>query len=106
MRDDLRQLILSIGVDRFNRKKLDEARKEAERLFTAEADVFSVLWMNGLLGYVEGSKQVERQVFYSEDSLDEFHLPLGKNHYVFHPIIIDAVNIAPIGSKPVVPFAI
>ena len=43
-------------------------------------------------------------VFYMDNRLEGFPLPLNKRRYVFHPIIIDAVNIKPVG-KPVIPYA-
>ncbi len=47
--DDLKRLIRSIGTDRFKEKKLLEAQAFGKKLFGAEVDAFSVMWINGLL---------------------------------------------------------
>ena len=56
------------------------------------------------VGYVNGGRSGEQFVFYSEDKRDDFHLPLNRQTYVFHPILIDAVGIRSVGTRPVIPF--
>ncbi len=101
--EDFKSLIKYVGSDRFGQQKLQEGQKWAETVFVGDADPFAILWLNGLLGYVEGSKDSERYVFHNEAENDDFHLP-SRATYVFHPIVIDAARIRATGSKPVVPF--
>jgi hypothetical protein len=101
--DDLKRLISLIGVDRFGAERLRDAQSLAGTLFESGENVFSMLWTNGLIGYVDNVRP-EQYVFYSEDHMDEFYLP-DKATYVFHPILIDAVGIESVDDRPIVPFA-
>ncbi|MCK5783886.1 MAG: hypothetical protein KAH06_05530, partial [Desulfobacterales bacterium] len=83
----LKLLIQTIGKDKFRSKEMDQAKLAAESLFQGDSDAFSVLWQNGLLGYCETHQKKVSVVFYSEDHLDDFNLPLGKKQYVFHPVL-------------------
>ena len=102
--EELKKLISFIGADRFTAKKLDESRTAVPVVFEGGMDPFSILWRNGLVGYVDRSDADETYVFYSDNLLDEFNFPYEKELYAFHPIIIDAVGIRAAGKRPVVPF--
>jgi hypothetical protein len=102
--EDLKNVISYIGIDRFSFERLREAQKFAEDRFEEGTDPLSVLWMNGLLGYVDGGRGAERHVFYSDDRMDEFHLPLNRQEYILHPILIDSVGVGISEGKPIVPF--
>ena len=101
--EDYKSLINYVGTDRFSQQKLQEAQKWAEKVFKGESDPFEILWLNGLLGYVDGVKENERHIFHAETGNDDFHLP-SRQTYLFHPIVIDAVRIRATSSRPVVPF--
>jgi hypothetical protein len=105
--EDFKKLIVSIGTDRFGSKTLENGKKHAETLFSKkDVDPFSILWRNGLIGYVDGPPREERYIFYSDDRMEEFKMPVSdkKRTYVFHPILIDAVGIRSNGRTPVIPF--
>ena len=108
VKEEIEKVIRFVNTDRFSRRVLEQAKTHAlensEQMFK-QIDVFSVLWRNGLIGYVSGPKNDERHIFYSDDNLDRFNLPGDRETYVFHPILIDAVNIKSSGNRPVVPFA-
>lgn len=98
---DIKKVIAEIGRDRFARKELDEARRSASALFGAESDLLSVLWQNGVVGYVDKKAKDRPSIFFTEDRIDEFQLPTDKEEYVFHSCVLDCVAIKAIG-KPVV----
>jgi hypothetical protein len=100
--DDLKTLIGSIGKDRFTWQDYQSAKGLVLELFGEEADPFSVLWQHGLLGYAERRDGEKHCIFYSEDKMDDFNLPLLKQEYVFHSCLIDSVGIESVGNEPVV----
>src|ERR671933_1361566 len=99
--DNLKTLIAAIGKDRFSGQELHSSRKLADELFGNESDPYSVLWQNVLLGYTEGRGKQKRAVFFSEEQMDDFQLPLNKQQYVFHSCLIDSVNLKGIGKTPI-----
>jgi hypothetical protein len=98
------KMIGDIGIDRFTRSHIEASRKTSAPLFVENNDPWSILWRNRLVGYLEEKGDGERHIFYSDDRIDQFHLPENKQIYLFHPILIDAVGIASVGATPVVPF--
>jgi hypothetical protein len=102
MTEDLQDLVRSIGKDRFSRNDLEKAETAWKAKF--ECDVFSLLWRNGLIGYIDARYDRERFIFYNHDSLNSFELPGDYAEYVFHPIVIDATGINSDGLIPVIPY--
>jgi len=101
--DDLSDLLLAIGFDRFTTEEFSAAEEEAERLF-AGGRALSVLWQNGLLGYTEDDDfETGAPVFYSATNVDSLDVPANKSGYVLHPCLIDAIGLSSRGA-PVVPF--
>lgn len=103
IKDDLIKVICFIGKDRFSIDELLAGKTYSKEIFKCEVDVFSILWMNGLLGYAKGNSHSNEVEFFSEDYLDDFNLPLTKKQYVFHSTLIDTTEIKPIG-KPIISF--
>lgn len=101
VKNDIKKVITAIGKDRFGKKDLDEANKRAADLFP-RCDLFSVLWQNGVVGYVDKRGNGKPTAFFTEDRIDEFHLPADKEEYVFHSCVLDCVPIRAVGKKPVV----
>jgi hypothetical protein len=99
--ENLKALIAAIGKDRFPGRELLSSRKLADELFGAGSDPYSVLWQNGLLGYIDGKGKQKHVVFFSEERMDEFQLPLNKQQYVFHSCLIDSVSLKGIGRTPI-----
>lgn len=97
--DQLRHLIQRIGVDRFPRESLDQLRDSANTQWDSRSDLPSVLWQNGLLGYVGEDGTT---AFYSIGAADEFAPPEATT-YVFHPCLIDSLGINWSGADPVRP---
>lgn len=90
------QIIKKIGRDRFSNDDLLFAKVYAKEIFEIDSDlnVFDVLWQNGLIGY---SYDNEYSVFFDEESTD-FVLPMNKSGYVFHSILIDRLDLIPVGA--------
>ena len=78
-----------IGVDRFSRADLVALQEMADLHFEKATDLASVLWQNGLLGYVDDSG---RRRFYSMGDIEEFHFPPEVGTYVLHPCLVYTVG--------------
>ncbi|HEY6313084.1 MAG TPA: serine/threonine-protein kinase, partial [Streptosporangiaceae bacterium] len=78
-----------IGVDRFSRADLEALQEVADLHFEKATDLASVLWQNGLLGYVDESG---RRRFYSMGDVEEFHFPPDVGTYVLHPCLVYTVG--------------
>jgi hypothetical protein len=89
VQEDVRSFVRMIGVDRFPRRDLDALREVADLHFEKTTDLASVLWQNGLLGYVDDA---ERRRFYSLGDVEEFHFPPDVDTYVLHPCLSYAVG--------------
>jgi hypothetical protein len=108
MQEDVRSFVRLIGTDRFPRADLDALREMADLHYEKATDLASVLWQNGLLGYVDPDG---RRRFYSMGDVAEFHLPPDVGTYVLHPCLVHAVGgiqhvlvnspKAVIGTKPI-----
>jgi hypothetical protein len=96
----LRAIIREVGRDRFTREELELMRRRGHQEFEDATDLPSVLWQNGLLGYVETDGEAR---FYSLTDMDEFDMPIDAREYVFHPCVLDSTRIKGVGA-PVYPF--
>ncbi|MEY2519662.1 MAG: hypothetical protein QOF24_1421 [Verrucomicrobiota bacterium] len=100
--EQLGALIEGLRTDRFKAAAISRRRKKIDREFES-ADPFQALWQNGLLGYVEKRAGGDRFIFYGDHQLQSFKLPRAAE-YVFHPCILDTLNIKSVGSQPVIPY--
>jgi Protein kinase domain len=89
VQEDVRSFVRMIGVDRFSRADLEALQEVADLHFEEPTNLASVLWQNGLLGYVDESG---RRRFYSMGDVEEFHLPPEVGTYVLHPCLVHAVG--------------
>jgi hypothetical protein len=89
VQEDVRSFVRLIGVDRFSRGDLEALQEVADLHFEKATDLASVLWQNGLLGYVDESG---RRRFYSMGDVEEFHFPPDVGTYVLHPCLVNAVG--------------
>src|SRR6516164_8544286 len=87
--EEVRSFVRMIGVDRFSRADLVVLQEMADVHFEKSTDLASVLWQNGLLGYVDESG---RRRFYSMGDVEEFHFPPDVGTYVLHPCLVHAVG--------------
>jgi pimeloyl-ACP methyl ester carboxylesterase len=71
----VREIIRNVGRDRFSRRKLELMQLEADEKFDCTTSFPSVLWQNGLLGYVEADGEAH---FYSHADMDQFDIPNGR----------------------------
>ena len=98
VQEDLRSFVRMIGVDRFSRGDLEALQEVADLHFGQATDLASVLWQNGLLGYVD---ETGRRRFYSMGDVEEFHFPPDVGTYVLHPCLvytIGGIRRVPAGS--------
>ncbi len=89
VQEDLRSFVRMIGVDRFSRADLEALQEVADLHFEQATDLASVLWQNGLLGYVD---ETGRRRFYSMGDVEEFHFPPDVNTFVLHPCLVYTVG--------------
>jgi hypothetical protein len=87
---EIRNFIKLVGTDRFTRSDLGEMREMANVHFERTTDLASVLWQNGLLGYIDESGQPR---YYSLGDVDEFFFPEDIAEYIFHPCLVHSVGI-------------
>src|SRR6266566_3090816 len=89
VQEDVRSFVRMIGVDRFPRADLSALQEMADLHFEQATDLASVLWQNGLLGYVDENG---RRRFYSMGDVEEFHFPPEVDTYVLHPCLVYTVG--------------
>jgi hypothetical protein len=89
VQEDIRSFVRMIGVDRFSRGDLMALQEVADLHFEKATDLSSVLWQNGLLGYVD---EAGRRRFYSMGDVEAFHFPPEVATYVLHPCLVHAVG--------------
>jgi Protein tyrosine and serine/threonine kinase len=89
VQEDVRSFVRMIGVDRFARADLLALQEVADLHFEKTTDLASVLWQNGLLGYVD---EAGRRRFYSMGDVEQFHFPPDVGMYVLHPCLMYAVG--------------
>jgi hypothetical protein len=89
VQEDVRSFVRMIGVDKFSRADLGALQEVADLHFEKATDLASVLWQNGLLGYVD---ETGRHRFYSMGDVEEFHFPPEVGTYVLHPCLVNAVG--------------
>jgi Protein kinase domain len=87
--EEVRSFVRMIAVDRFSRADLVVLREMADQHFEKSTDLASVLWQNGLLGYVDDAG---RRRFYSMSDVEQFHFPPEAATYVLHPCLVHAVG--------------
>ncbi len=89
VQEDVRSFVRMMGVDRFSRGDLAALQEVADLHFETPTNLASVLWQNGLLGYVDDSG---RRRFYSMSDVEQFHFPPDVDAYVLHPCLMYAVG--------------
>ena len=89
VQEDVRSFVRMIGVDRFSRADLVALQEMADLHFEKTTDLASVLWQNGLLGYID---ETGRRRFYSMGDVEEFHFPPEVDTYVLHPCLVYTVG--------------
>jgi Protein tyrosine and serine/threonine kinase len=89
VQEDVRSFVRMIGVDQFSRSDLETLQEMADLHFDNTTNLASVLWQNGLLGYVDESG---RRRFYSMSDIEQFHLPPDARAYTLHPCLAYAVG--------------
>ena len=89
VQEEVRSFVRMIGVDRFPRADLGALQEMADLHFEKSTDLASVLWQNGLLGYVDEAGQ---RRFYSMGDVEAFHFPPEVATYVLHPCLAYAVG--------------
>lgn len=102
VRDQMKLIISSIGVDRFKASALKAMDDLSRDQFQDSTRVSSVLWQNGLLGYTDR----DEFKFFTSPETGEFDIPDDAEEYVFHPCLLDSVRgVRSVGPRPVYPYS-
>jgi hypothetical protein len=89
----LRQFITkSIRAERFTGKRLATIEREAANLFGATTDVLTAMWLNGLLGFVDG-KRADQVAYYSDHHVGDLDFPRHRSRFVLHPSMTDVLPL-------------
>jgi hypothetical protein len=106
--DTLRRLIAVLSVDRFDVADLTAWRRLASDAVSElepdgrHIDLATILWQNGLLGFVRNDHRGTSFHFYDLSEVDHFNIPLDEREYVLHPSLLDAVpSLTSVGPEPV-----
>ena len=89
VQEEVRSFVRMIGADRFPRGDLLALQEMVDMHFETATNLASVLWQNGLLGYVD---EAGRRRFYSMGDVEQFHFPPEVSTYVLHPCLVYAVG--------------
>ncbi|HTS97770.1 MAG TPA: serine/threonine-protein kinase [Streptosporangiaceae bacterium] len=89
VQEDVRSFVRMLGVDVFPRADLEALQEVADLHFEKATNLASVLWQNGLLGYID---EIGQRRFYSMGDIEEFHFPPDVGTYVLHPCLVHAVG--------------
>jgi hypothetical protein len=93
--EEMRSILRLIGAVRFPRSDLEGLREIANPHFDGATDLGSVLWLNGLLGYVDVRG---KESFYTLGEIEELRLPSDVDTYVVHPCLASSVGLS---ARPV-----
>lgn len=104
--DTLGQIIRALGTDQFDSEILKGFIESGRDAFGGEIDIGTVLWQNGLLGFGDKRLTHDSWNFHGVEDVDRFHIPLDRERYALHPILLDTLgfNGAGGGSRPVKPW--
>jgi len=97
----IKSIIRKIGAEIFTRDNIQVVQTEQSIEKFNAADVFSILWQNGLIG-CRFDNNDDRYFFFNLDERDDFLMPESAISYAFHSCIGDAVDIATQSEIPVV----
>jgi hypothetical protein len=88
--EDMRTFLRLVRADIVPRSDLDSLKEIANPHFESATEISSVLWQNGLLGYVDdhGARR-----FYALGDIEEFTLPPEVDNYVVHPVLARSVGL-------------
>jgi len=89
VQEQVRSFVRMIGADRFPHADLGVLQEMTGQHFGRATDLASVLWQNGLLGYID---EIGQRRFYSLGDIEEFHFPPDVGTYVLHPCLVHAVG--------------
>jgi hypothetical protein len=101
VREQLKDILRAVGVDRFPRRDLLEMATLGADAFDSQTNILAVLWQNGLLGFADQ----EGTHFYSVSDMNQLDIPHDAEEYVLHPCLIDSVRgIHSTGKQVVYPY--
>ena len=88
--EDMRSFLRLVKADVIPRADLDSLKAIANPHCESATEISSVLWQNGLLGYLD--ERGDRR-FYALGDVEEFTLPPEVDNYVVHPVLARSVGL-------------
>jgi len=95
--EDMRSFLRLVKADVIPRADLDSLKEIANPHFESATEISSVLWQNGLLGYLD-ERGCRR--FYALGDVEEFSLPPEVDNYVVHPVLARSVGLTSVRTAP------
>ena len=93
----IKQVLSDFDKDTFSLHELDQIANRANELFERDAHIINILWMNGVLGYLQNGEAV----FYLNHNSISTDIPRNHDKYVLRSCMIDSVEISNLGKVPI-----
>jgi len=93
-------IIKSIGSERFTSKRLAAIELQAAQQFDAGVDVLTAMWLNGLVGFLDG-RRADHVVYYSDRHVADLEFPRHRSRFVLHPSMTDVLPLKFRGPAPI-----
>ncbi|MFR9035977.1 MAG: hypothetical protein ACLVIP_05215 [Ruminococcus sp.] len=94
----LRQVLKNLDTDTFKKDDLKKLVEESKKIFERDIHILDILWLNGILGYVNN----EQVYFYMNHNSISTCLDQNYDEYVLRSCMIDALDIKNLRSRPVI----
>ena len=85
----LRQVLKNLDTDTFKKDDLKKLVEESKKIFERDIHILDILWLNGILGYVNN----EQVYFYMNHNSISTCLDQNYDEYVLRSCMIDALDI-------------
>jgi hypothetical protein len=106
LKEQIGEMLRSLGTDQIDGSTVRALGELACETLGEEIDLPTVLWQNGLLGYGDRRLPLDEWIFHGVEDVDQFHIPLDRERYALHPVVLDALGFRGdgLGSAPVRPW--
>lgn len=94
----LRQVLKNLDTDTFKKDDLKKLVEESKKIFGRDIHILDILWLNGILGYVNN----EQVYFYMNHNSISTCLDQNYDEYVLRSCMIDALDVKNLRSRPVI----
>lgn len=93
----IKDVLSSFDKDTFSQNELDIISDRANEIFGRNVHIINILWMNGVIGYIENGKTT----FYLSHNSISTDIPRTHNLYTLRSCMIDSLDIRNFYSEPI-----